>query len=332
MITIHDLTRWLRDYGHDPRHLPRLISNGFLWHQIWTAVDIIDDVDLAMTSHLENEFSADDGERYLRIYGVMQGLFLQQDALVDLIKAIHPTKQIQLNDVLKDVREARNASVGHPTQLRRKGALSAHAIVRHSMSKEGFELHSYPRKEGNTPFDYISIVDLIKNQRIETIRILTEVVNDLREQERSHRSKFKDTKLMRTFDQVGYAFEKISEELGRKPILSKWAVNQLQVSLDNFANLLRARGLNLEEIDSIKYLYVWIRHPLTELTKFINNEPSEVLSTDSTNVFLSALQKYFAELREIAREIDEEYESEPNPIVPTTSDNAITLTITTIGK
>ncbi len=206
VTTIHDLTRWIRDYGHDARHLPRLISNEFLWHQIWTAVDIIDDVDLALTAHLASKFPSNDGERYLRTYGVMQGLFLQQDALLDLIKAIHPKKKIKESDVLKDIREARNASVGHPTQLRRNGVLSAHAIVRHSMSKEGFELHSYPRKQDRS-FDYISIETLIKKQRLETIRILTDAVNDLRDQERLHRDSFKDIKLMGTFDQVGRNWE-----------------------------------------------------------------------------------------------------------------------------
>jgi hypothetical protein len=314
MTTIHDLTRWIRDYGHDLRHLPRLISKPFLWHQIWTAVDIIDDVDLAMNSHLVNAFPTDDGERYLRIYGVMQGLFLQQDALRDLIKAIHPSKQVQENDVLRDIREARNASVGHPTQLNRKGMLSAHAIVRHSMSKKGFELHSYPRKQ-DTSFEYISMEDLIKSQRLETIRILKDVVNDLREQEQSHRNNFKGVKLIGTFGQVGYAFEKLYEELERARILSPWAVKQLQEALDDFATLLKERGLELESIDSIKYHYEEIKHPLAELTKFLNREPSEIQSTKSANVFLTALQKNFDELRNISREIDEDYESEPNPIV-----------------
>lgn len=110
-------------------------------------MDIIDDVDSAMNAYLNNEFPTDMGERYLRVYGAMQGLFIQQDALLDLIKGIHPAKDIRLNDVLKDIREARNASVGHPAQLKRKGALSAHGIVQNSMCKDGFDLMSYPYKQ-----------------------------------------------------------------------------------------------------------------------------------------------------------------------------------------
>jgi hypothetical protein len=119
-------------------------------------MDVVDDVDSALAAYLDNEFPEETGEKYLRIYGAMQGLFIQQDALLDLIKAIHPAKGICLNDVLKDIREARNASVGHPTQLKRKGALSAHGIVQHSMRKDGFSLLSYPEKDGKM-FQYIAV-------------------------------------------------------------------------------------------------------------------------------------------------------------------------------
>jgi rubrerythrin len=107
------------------------------------------------------------------------------------------------------------------------------------MRKEGFELHSYPEENGEFS-RYIKIVDLIEKQRAETTRILSEVVDDLRNQERIHREQFRSIKLMRAFNQVGYAFEKILEELRPSGIrvLSAWGVNHLQDSLDEFEKLL----------------------------------------------------------------------------------------------
>jgi hypothetical protein len=171
MPTIDDLTNWIRNYGHDARHLSRFIADRFVWHQLWTAMEIINDAESAMEAHLEHDFPTDTGERYLRIYGVMQALFLQQDALVDLIKAIHPAKEIFPNDVLKDIREVRNASTGHPTSLKRKGQLSAHGIVHNTMSKDGFDLLSYPPPD-NKVFTHVSVRDLIDKQRAETIRYI----------------------------------------------------------------------------------------------------------------------------------------------------------------
>jgi hypothetical protein len=296
-------------------------------------MDIIDDVDSAMAAYLKNEFPTDTGEKYLRIYGAMQGLFLQQDALLDLIKAIHPTKEICLNDVLKDIREARNASVGHPTQLRRKGVLSAHGIIQNSMNKDGFDLLSYPEKDGKI-FQYVPVRELIGKQEVETVRILSEVVNDLREQEQAHRSKFRAIKLMKAFDGAGYAFEKIFEEVrGDEPVLSCWAVDHLQKSLDDFAKLLMERGIGINSYDSIEYLYKEIEHPLTELRKYLLREPSEILSDKSAIVFANALRVHFDDLRHIAQEIDQEYTSEPDPIVkPVPQDIPITVTTTISGN
>jgi hypothetical protein len=72
----------------------------------------------------------------------------------------------------------------------------------------------------------------------------------------------------------------------------------------------------MESYDWIKYLYRdEIEFPLTELRKFLYKEPSEIASSRAATVFADALRSYFDQLREIAREIDEEYASEPEPVV-----------------
>jgi hypothetical protein len=334
MATLRELSIWIREYGQDPRHQRRLIADMFLWHQTWAAMDIIDDVDSAFDAYIENDFPESTGERYLRTYGIMQSLFLQQDALSDLIRAIHPKKAIVQNDVLKDIREARNASVGHPTRLSRKGALSTHGIVQNSMRKEGFDLLSYPSQQGKV-FQHIPVLALIAKQREEATRILSEVVEDLREQERAHREMFKDTTLAEKFSLVNYAFEKIFAELRGNAYapLSGWAVGHLQQSLDDFAEALKQRGLEIDSYDSIKYLYHDISHPLAELKKFVSGEASEILSRESARVFADALQTHFDRLRNIAREIDEEYTSEPTPVTqPEPADVPMDITITILGK
>jgi hypothetical protein len=334
MTTMRELSRWIRDYTQDPRHQQRLIAAGFIWYQMCVAMDIIDDAESALDAYISNEFPTNTGERHLRIYGAMQGLFLQQDALYDLVKAINPTKKIQLNDVLKDIREARHASVGHPTQLRRGGNLSVHAIVQNSIRKDGFELLSYPSATDSV-FQYVPVLKLIEQQQVETKRILTEVVTDLRDKEESYRAEFRAVKLVATFSLVGYAFEKIFEGIGRAPIanMSPWGISHLQKALNDFEQELNKRGINLDTYDSIKYLYKDMAHPLTELTKFILRKPSEIPSLESAAVFAEALQGYFTRLRDIAVEIDEEYASEPSSIVrPEHTGEPIVVTVTHIGQ
>jgi hypothetical protein len=329
-----ELSRWIRDYGQEARQRARLFPDRFTWHQLWTALDIINDVDSALTAYLENKFPDETGERYLRLYGALQGLFMQQDALFDLIRAIHPAKDIRLNDVLRGIRDARNASVGHPTQMRRKGVVSVHGIVQNSMRKDGFELLSYPENDGEM-FQHVSVPELIEKQRAEAARILSEVVEDLRGQEEAHREQFRKVSLMKVFDHVSYAFEKIFEGIrgGAVPNLGTWGVGCLQKSLDDFGDLLKARGLSMRSYDSLYYVYEKIDHPLTELTKFVRMEPSEIASNKSAAVFAEALRSYFDELRSMAGEIDQEYAAAPEPVVQTEHSHVdMVFTTTVIGK
>ncbi len=184
-------------------------------------------------------------------------------------------------------------------------------------------------------FQHIPVLELIEKQRAEAARILSEVVEDLREQERAYREKFREIKLKAAFDGVSYAFEKIFEEVrpGSTLIMGTWGVGHLQKVLDDFEKLLKDRGLAVDMYDSIEYLYDEIKHPLTELTKYIKKEPSEILSNKSAVVFTDALQGHFDRLRGIAGELDEDYASAPDPVVqPMHSDVQVIVTTTVLGK
>jgi hypothetical protein len=334
MPTLRELITWIRDYTQEPRHQKRLIAGGFIWYQMCVAIDIIADADSALNAYLDNEFPTDMGGRYLRIYGAMQGLFLQQDALSDFVKAIHPNNKIQVNDVLKDIREARHASVGHPTLLKRRGMLSTHGIVQNSISKDGFELLSYPSVT-DAVLQYVPVREYIEKQRAEAKRILTEVVTDLRDNEESYRAQFRDLRLVATFSEVCYAFEKIFEGIRPSsiPNMSPWGISHLQKVVGDFERALNHRSISLDTYDSIKYLYKDIAHPLAELSKFILGKPSEIASYESARVFAEALQGYFGRLREMAVSIDDKYASEPSPIVrPEHTGEPIVVIIEHIGQ
>jgi len=308
MQTLTEISQWIRDYGHDPRHIQKLLSVRFDWHQLWTALDVIDDIDLAMTAYVSGNFPLDPGEQYLRVYGVFQALFTQQDALNHFIKLIRPAMSIDVADTLKEIREARNASVGHPTKLKRKGDVSAHGISRITMSKQGFQMISFSEKDG-VSFHYVPVLELIEKQRAEAVRILSGVVRELEEEDEAHKAAFRHEKLSGCFNKVMYAFEKISAHLrgGAVVSLGAWGAEQLQSSLDDFENLLKARGLGLSTYDMIKYRYDEIKHPLTELRKFFVGQSSEIRSSKTAIVFTQALESYFSDLMDIAKEIDEEY-------------------------
>ena len=215
--------------------------------------------------------------------------------------------------MLKEVRDARNVSVGHPTKVTRKGEVSAHGIIRLSLGKEDFELASFSEKDGLS-IHGVHLCDLIEKQRVEMLRILSSVVDELKREDTEHKAKFREEKLSRCFSQVLYALEKIREELrDRGPVrLGSWGVGELRRSLAEFDLALRERGMEISTYDSISYLYDTISYPLAELGKFFNGEASEISSSRAALVYADALRGHFSELMHSADEIDEEYSDGPD--------------------
>ena len=117
------------------------------------------------------------------------------------------------------------------------------------------------------------------------------------------------TSFKRAFDEVAYSFEKIVGEVrgDSNLVVAKQAVNQLQISLNQFENLLKERGFTVDSYDPIKYLYQEIEHPLTELRRYFMKEPSEILTDKAGVVYVNALKASFRKLIDIAEDLDEEH-------------------------
>ena len=60
-----------------------------LWHMLCSCMDTIEDTEEALESFLKLDIdSSDEGRNYLRIYGALQALFVQQDAVKNLHDAL----------------------------------------------------------------------------------------------------------------------------------------------------------------------------------------------------------------------------------------------------
>jgi len=314
--TLNDFMRWIRDYASNPRHQERLFTDRFVWHQLCATFDAIGDTDLAIDAYLNGEFpDHNPGEQYLRVYGVLQALLVQQDSLGQMTAILCPGMLLGLPDVLKDVRDARHASIGHPTRMQSKGNVSSNFINRSTMSKDSFQLLSFSKTDGDL-FNHVPVVKLIEQQRAEVVRILSEVVTEVKQKDEEHKSVFRGKSVYARFHLVLYAFEKIFEDLHRNTIvgMGKWGIGELKSVLDDFKNMLIERGLSIETYDDIKYHYKQIQHPLTELEKFFAGEPSAIPSYEAAIVYADALQGYFSELMKNAQWIDEEYQQKSSAV------------------
>jgi len=82
--TIHDYMQSIRDFINEPRHQHGLLKNKVVWFQLCACLDVIEDAEMAVITYPSIEAPHGDGMWYLAVYGVLQALYIQQNAVTAL--------------------------------------------------------------------------------------------------------------------------------------------------------------------------------------------------------------------------------------------------------
>jgi len=270
-----------------------------------SALDVIGDTELALDScRLLDLKSA--GEKYLYVYGVLQALYLQQDAVAELFKIIIPqkSKTYKRSETIEIVRESRNAAVGHPAN--RRGEAKSHSIARITLSKEGFQLATY-YPDRDSRFERINLPHLIASQQAEHIKVLSEVLEYLEKDEMMHRAKFKNDLLANCFhSSMGYMISKMYEATwSHDKNLGLASLQSIELSLEKFKTKLEERNEYYEGSGS-RHAVEDLNYPINEFSKYLN-DTSDKLNDKDAYIFVSYIEKKIKEIREICEKIDNEY-------------------------
>lgn len=146
------------------------------FNKLCVAMNTWEDTLLAMSNYFENESERNDGERYLRFYGVLQAIYLQQES----IRAIYEVTLAQkfpkkrFDSAWIKIRDLRNNVVGHPvkTDSGKRVFLARHSVdskkvhLLVSDTKTGKDNHVEVDLEKNLS-DYFSEAAQIGNQLVE---------------------------------------------------------------------------------------------------------------------------------------------------------------------
>lgn len=312
---MHEHTDRIRELVNDPRKRHALLKDDDLWSEAASSLDAIDDCEQAISAYAANEVGTSKGAHYLAVYGLLQALYLQQDAVFHLCESLGVKKTVgewmSVHPRLGDIREIRNASVGHPTKKDRPKSqpTSYNFISQATMSLDGFDLLSWD-SQGRFQSGRITIPTLIADQKDDLSQILESLIRRLEDEDAAHKEKFRMDKLAAVFPQtLTYHFSKVVEGI-RKGELQFAAINleQITKALESFKEALASRGIELETYDSIKYLYDQLEHPLRRLQRFLKNQTSESgFGPQDANIFVYFVEKKVEELKRIAQEIDDEY-------------------------
>jgi len=119
MKTISELEQEIRDFVTSPRKRAIVERDLADWGKLVSSLDVIGDTEKAFDSYLNSKEPRNFGEKYLLIYGVLQALYIQSDAVAHLHEALDLTYAHDAE--IYKIREIRNDSSGHPTKRGQKG-------------------------------------------------------------------------------------------------------------------------------------------------------------------------------------------------------------------
>ncbi len=150
------------------------------WNEICAAMDVLDDTCMALENYEHCGLGGDEGEKYLRMYGFLQGIFLQQDAIRPLYKAFTGN---QLNPSSDSgwvaIRDLRNLTVGHPIEKRNAHGVWRCFISRVTMNSNGFQLKIWNKEKNVVEIETVDLKSLYERYKSEVVTYLQDICEAL---------------------------------------------------------------------------------------------------------------------------------------------------------
>lgn len=309
--SITGLVNRVRDRINAGRKQKELLGRAGDWNRLCSALDVIGDTEIALDSYLNHKPVEDTGIQYLHVYGALQLLQTQQDAVSDICFSLQIKPQASPKVPL--VRELRSSAVGHPTHQRENSREKSSFIVRVTLSQFGFSLLTVTDEDWAHAERYVNIPKLIALQRKALVATLKEVIKLLDEAEMKHRKKHRGDKLVGCFpDTLSYYFSKIFEAIhsSQSYPFGKMHLDLVAECLTNMRVMLESRG-EWNVYDSVNYEYKLLDYPIQQLNTFFTDVSNSKLNSQDAYILCSFVHEQIKMLIKIAEEIDETYAQEP---------------------
>lgn len=273
------------------------------WSKLWVAVDNIEDTQLAIDEYPSlKDFSR------LAIYGLLQSMFVQQDAIFHLENSIKiPTPDWEKDyPKLHEIRNIRHETIGHPisNEYERYTSIShlnnLNILDYGVWSRNGFEHKT------------INIKEIITTQHDLLVKEIERIMKKIIEDEKKHKLNFKDKSLTKLLDSTGYHIEKLwSFEKSREYSVINFKT--LKSIYENYKEEIKKR-FKINKVDEqgvqIPGLIVVIQHIekiFPRIEKMIPMDSS--VDQIDLDVYVESLNNSFDELRKMAKEIDDKFSS-----------------------
>lgn len=306
-MSISDLETKIRDRINSARKQNELLDRTADWNRLCSSLDIVGDTELALDSYLNLSAVDDIGLCYLHVYGALQLLQSQQDAVSHICQSLKI--KVENSPKIPHIREIRSSAVAHQAAEKSNKITKSSFLVRSSLNHFGFNLMTV--YSDDTPYSQktIKIPTLVKEQREYLYKVLEEVIKTMDEAEMKHRKKHREEKLQDAFPPtLSYYFSKVFEAIHSSTYfpLGEMHVDLISECLTKLENLLRTRN-EWGIFNSVDYQYELLKYPLLELKSFFSSENESKLNSKDAYIFCSFVHEQIKNLQQIAVEIDEKY-------------------------
>ena len=305
--SIADLTHRVSDFINAPG-MKNILVKDYSWDMLCSSLDTIEDIELAIDAYLNSPDEIELGSNYLLIYGILQHLVVQQDAVCHLSESL--SIDFALDDSLKQIRDIRNKAVGHPTKMNRgKGNGQSHNFIsRSTMSKVGFQLTKvYPNNRYE--LEYIHIPSLIETQQDKLRCAMSKITQELKKKKMKYKDEYKKSgKLQDVFPGAcNYYLSNILETTLPSSRREYGEVNRKTIEdvLSNFKKELEEKKLS-DAYTGLNVVLKQTQYPLAELKKFFNKSDESKLNNEDAYIFATYLKLKFEGIVSMTKEIDDE--------------------------
>jgi hypothetical protein len=302
-ISTHEKS--VREHINTTRYQTELLKNLNNWNQICSSLDTIGDTLYSIKDYIKSEYPTNDGLKYIFTYGILQTLFIQQDAMKHLSEAFEI--EYSASKKLLEIRALRNAAIGHPTKNNVQKVTYYNYISRISMSKWGFTLLRSSEKERNEFID-INLIPILKEQTHEIENSYNLLANKLIEVDKMYRDKYKDNLIADIFHStIGYFFEKVSEGIHSPSNANRDFALRMLISIEETYNKFEMGLTERNELnDYIQYDLEEYKHAIDVLKSYLSNNNEKMQEKDA-RIYCFYLYEQHKHFVEIAKEIDSEY-------------------------
>lgn len=307
--TVRKLIATVRELFNQPRQHYAL-NQSPQGNSVWSAIAGIELAQSAIDAYQSKDNVLGDGETYLRLQGMLQSFYIQQDSckVITSYLDMPKTEENDMEAGLKALRNLRN-SVTHPSDIDRK---HSHTIPSVLLGDDGFSVMSVIGEERK--MKNYRIPDMILQQSEGIASILARIISFMEKSEQDHRAKFAGDRIADIFRDFSYQCRIIASAATEEGRLSDrdhapHYIKTIQEKMESFRVSMSERGLSLEEY-SLDDPLSKMEYPLAQIRCFFLKEcTEEAPDPKAVYIFAEYIRIQFTELEEVAHQIDSEYNS-----------------------